>query len=435
MERVDQLVSGFLKRRYGTPISRILAKLRVPLLKETERVACNLCGADTTVELARRDKYRLAVTSVMCRNCGLMYLNPRPSVKSYDEFYLQGGDKDGVYHVSLTLQDLEPVLQRYFGPEFRMSDEDRAELRAFVNEKHREHIGKTPSDTSETALVEVLESKAKEHEAAEYDAYAEHVYQYFKEFVPRGGKVLEMGAAWGKLLVPWRDQHGCEVTGVEPRARTVQTAKDRLGIELFQGFPATAKVPEQSYDAVFNLRTINHMLDPLGDLRHAWRWLKPGGIICVDISDALKEARYESFEGRVLEIDHPYMFSANSLAALLQKAGFEIVKREIVDSKNFFPGVQRQPEYKQIRIVGRKSLEPVAVALPDPVAELAELFQATQAWNARQDERGTGKRKSGRSKPEEGAAPGLLKRARRKLRRLFSPRARSKADRTKKRSG
>jgi 2-polyprenyl-3-methyl-5-hydroxy-6-metoxy-1,4-benzoquinol methylase/RNase P subunit RPR2 len=433
MERVDQLVSGFLKRQYGLPISRILSKFRSSLLGDVEHVACNLCGSNSTIEVAHRDKYGLAVTSVMCRNCGLMYLNPRPSRNGYHGFYLQGGDKEGVYHVSTTLKDVEPLLQRHFGPDFRMSHEDRAALAAYVREKFEQHVGAVPEGRSERALVEELESKAKEYEAEEYENYGDDIYAFFNRFVPRGGKVLEMGAAWGKLLVPWRDRHGCEVTGVEPRARTVQAAKERLGIDLFQGFPDTAKVPEQAYDAVFVIRTINHMLDPLGDLRHAWRWLKPGGIIGIDISDVVREARYEGFEKTVVEIDHPYMFTINSLAALLQQAGFEIVHREIVSTRHLLGRSQAPPEYKQMRLVGRKSLAPVAVSLPNPLDELSSLLNETFARVAeRESKQAPETKKVSKDKPAKRAKedkperpgtekpkPALLERARRRVRALF----------------
>jgi SAM-dependent methyltransferase/RNase P subunit RPR2 len=375
MIRTDQLISGFLKRQYGVSMSLISSKLRSSLLEDTEQVACGLCGSTEAVEVGHRDKFDLPVTSVMCRHCGLLYLNPRPTKGSYDRFYVEGGSREGVYHVSLGLTDIENLMRRYWGDDFRMSEAERKQLTKFVREQYSRHVKRDPAGLAEQDLLRALESKAKEFEAWEYDAYAADIYRYFREFVPRGGKVFEAGAAWGKLLVPWRDLHGCEVTGVEPRARTVQTAKERLGITLYHGFPATAGIPEDTFDAVQNIRTINHMIDPLGDLRHAWRWLKPGGVLIVDIADALCEARYEGFETNVVEIDHPYMFSIDTLAAMVQKAGFEIVKREIVDIRHVF-GRDREPEYKQIRIVGRKSVQPVEVALADPLQQMAALAQA-----------------------------------------------------------
>ena len=188
--------------------------------------------------------------------------------------------------------------------------------------------------------------------------------------------MFEPGASWGKMLQPWKELHQCEATGVEPKKESVRLAKEVLGIELFQGFADDPRIPADTYDLVFNTRTINHMLDPFGDLRNAWRWLKEGGILYVDIADAIRESQYEGFERNVIEIDHPYMFSLNTLRAMVQKAGFIIIKKEITDLQHVRDWDNRAPQTKQIRITARKSTEPVSVDWPNPLAELAALLQA-----------------------------------------------------------
>jgi hypothetical protein len=102
-------------------------------------------------------------------------------------------------------------------------------------------------------------------------------------------------------------------------------------------------------------------------------------VLLVDISDALREARYEGFESSVVEIDHTYMFSVNTLSALVEKAGFEIVKRDVVDTRHVLRRDIIEPQFKQIRIVARKSLQPVAVTWPDPLREMATLVEAQLA--------------------------------------------------------
>ena len=63
----------------------------------------------------------------------------------------------------------------------------------------------------------------------------------------------------------------------------------------------------------------------------------------------------------VVEIDHTYMFSSNTLAAMVEKAGFEVVDKDLVDTRHVFYGEEREPQTKQVRIVARKSLQPVAI--------------------------------------------------------------------------
>lgn len=62
-----------------------------------EKVSCSLCGSSRHRRLFRRPDHRLQVTGEMfdvvrCRNCGLVFVNPRPdedAIKQYytDEFY------------------------------------------------------------------------------------------------------------------------------------------------------------------------------------------------------------------------------------------------------------------------------------------------------------------------------------------------------------
>ena len=122
MQRLDQLIGEYLKQQYGLSLREVYSRLRCGMLEDMEHVGCNLCGSDQPIEIAQRDKYGLELTTVMCRKCGLLYLNPRPTARSYTKFYSEGGSEEGVYHVSLAFGNIEGLLMRYYGPQFRMSD-------------------------------------------------------------------------------------------------------------------------------------------------------------------------------------------------------------------------------------------------------------------------------------------------------------------------
>jgi transcription elongation factor Elf1 len=54
---------------------------------EVESVSCNLCGSDNSVELFSNDSHGFGLHTVMCKNCGLVYLNPRPTSSEYARLY------------------------------------------------------------------------------------------------------------------------------------------------------------------------------------------------------------------------------------------------------------------------------------------------------------------------------------------------------------
>ena len=59
--------------------------MRRPLA--TEVVPCNLCGAGDYEVVARKDRDGQALQTVLCRRCGLVWTNPRPSAADIDRYY------------------------------------------------------------------------------------------------------------------------------------------------------------------------------------------------------------------------------------------------------------------------------------------------------------------------------------------------------------
>ncbi len=80
-----------------------------------ENIACNLCGNDDTKKLAERGQFNLPTNVVICRNCGLTYLNPRWTKPTYFEFYTNKYDKyyrPNIKNKSVTTNKTIPIFER-----------------------------------------------------------------------------------------------------------------------------------------------------------------------------------------------------------------------------------------------------------------------------------------------------------------------------------
>jgi len=56
-------------------------------LKKLDSVPCNLCGQDSAQIFSTESRFGIPLNSVICKNCTLMYINPRMSNEQYKTFY------------------------------------------------------------------------------------------------------------------------------------------------------------------------------------------------------------------------------------------------------------------------------------------------------------------------------------------------------------
>ncbi|MGH9682887.1 MAG: class I SAM-dependent methyltransferase [Candidatus Acidiferrales bacterium] len=94
------------------------------------------------------------------------------------------------------------------------------------------------------------------------------------------GCLLDVGCLWGSFLDTAR-QAGFEVTGVEPHERAAQYARDVLKLNVLSGSLSTAALPQASFDAITILDVIEHLCDPLTELRTILGLLKRNGVLVV----------------------------------------------------------------------------------------------------------------------------------------------------------
>jgi len=240
-----------------------------------EYVNCNSCGsADTKIlyELWDYLLQRMEVqgTLVRCRQCGLIYQNPRPELNeiSFD-----------------------------YPPEYA---------------PYNCQLDKTNTSKLDDWLVQYGLNKRI------------HLIKKYKE----NGSLLDIGCGSGEFLNAMQIIPGWNLTGVELNSYAADKAIDRYNLRIFNGTLEQAFFPNETFDVVTLWDVLEHLHDPTASLIEIRRILKPGGLL------VLRVPNYQSWQRRLFGrhwagLDAPrhlYVFDAITLSRLLENSGFIIDK-------------------------------------------------------------------------------------------------------------
>ena len=149
--------------------------------------------------------------------------------------------------------------------------------------------------------------------------------------LPRGKTLLEVGCHAGVLLDRFRGQ-GWSVSGVEPDAKAANFARSHYGLDVKASTLEDAGYDPAMFDAVVMLHVIEHLDDPAGTVAAIARVLRPHGFLVVEtpVYDTLMY-RLLGRRERSLSCDgHIVFYTGGTLAALLERCGFEIVEQRRV---------------------------------------------------------------------------------------------------------
>ena len=230
-----------------------------PGAERLEAVACPLCGGTRAVRYLACDGFAF----VRCRDCRVVYQNPRPV--------------------------FDDLRRRYAADYF-----------SYEINNERGFFGLMQMGLRDIDFARVTES------------------------LPMPRRFLDVGCATGMLIESMRGQ-GWDVQGVDVCRESAEYGATHRGVRIFAGTLEEAHFPEASFSAIHFSHLIEHLPDPRGFLIEVRRILVPGGCIIVTTPNVDGfQARLFGKEWRSAIADHVVLFSRTTLRRLLVETGFTV---------------------------------------------------------------------------------------------------------------
>jgi ubiquinone/menaquinone biosynthesis C-methylase UbiE len=260
---------------------------------------CNMCGAPAHKIIGKRlnqsqgksPKNKVGITTTICKctKCGLIYSNPLPIPADLQDHY-----------------GMPP--ENYWKPEYFV-----------VNE---------------------IDFKGVIDKTKEWICYKP------------GMKSLDVGAGIGKSIIAFTNA-GFDAYGFEASKPFYERAISKMGVnpeKIQLGMVETVNYPENYFDVITMKAVLEHFYDPSDSIQKALKWLKPNGVIKIDVPSSnwlisklmnfyykLRRTDYVSNLSPMHEPYHLYEFGLKSFQEHGKLNGYEVIDYNYNVCETFMP--------------------------------------------------------------------------------------------------
>jgi len=239
--------------------------IRPPAIEET---ACNLCGRYDVETVGTVDRNGRPLRTVLCRGCGLIWTNPRPSEAEIDRYYATSYRVDYTHRRTPTLRK---ILRGMLGAQDR-----RRSLRLLIRE---------------------------------------------------GSRTVDVGCGAGEFVFLLRHL-GTDALGIDLGEEYAEFSRRVFGVPVQIATVETAVIEPGSQDLVTMFHALEHVADPRGTLNIVRGWLKKGGALVVEapnVNSTVQAPRHR------FHFAHLFSFNEATLGALGETAGLRLARSYLSD--------------------------------------------------------------------------------------------------------
>lgn len=225
-------------------------------------INCKLCNSNEYKLFKKIDNYRL----VKCKQCGLVYLNPRPTQQEINEEY-----------------SVEYHIERLLGQEPKTEKEIEQEI--------NKNIGR-----------------------------AEEIVKRFGN----KGKLLDIGCGTA-FFIACLKRYGWDVTGIDISEWAGKFAGEKLGLNVFTGSVGEIQLKER-FNVITMYHNLEHLPNPLKTLKRVSELLSDDGILVVKGPNLASFDRIwhgKKWRGYDLPL-HLYHFTPQTYLTILERADFSM---------------------------------------------------------------------------------------------------------------
>ncbi len=248
--------------------------------------SCPLCCAKAFVPNGRINWLGIDFWYVVCAQCGVKFMNPRPTLESYRDFY-----KNLFWQQKIRNIGFRQPGQAWQAGKYKWDDEKKWDP---------EFGRKNLIEKTKTLRFETIADALNGHLNLDPNV-----------------DILEVGSGYPVVLESIKETFGCRVYAIEPSEDVWDITKKNDSPVKFIGRYAEdlneLSRKGQKFDAIIFSHVLENTVDPLAVIGYAKKCLKKNGLIYVQTPNLLVNDQMNPY--------HPYIFCSNALLLIAKKTG------------------------------------------------------------------------------------------------------------------